>query len=310
MCAAPVPPTPERIAQKLAELKVPLSSEINYDLPSLFPNIDGWFVNGAIKKKSQLIRKLEPKLLETLHPNEEVLYIAKGVQQSFIESIFMGAMWAAMLNQTVFVLTNLKVLMMRSKSNGTPLHQFWVIFYSEIKELKSSWTGSIALKLADGQKRTFSGIPKVERKTMTTVFENAVEEYQARNFAPATSQSLETLCCHCYDIVPLKEIECPGCKARYWKPGELAMRSLIFPSWGDFLMKHYWFATFEVFGYLFGLMAFVLPFFGPNPPDIIPGVIMLSLFFVFAHVMDSLLTYIVARKGLYARTGPVEEAEI
>ena len=303
MCAAPVEaPTEERILERLEELKLPLSLGINYNLPTLFPKVDGWLVKGTVKKKATLIRLLEPKLDEMLHPDEEVLYVAKGVQQSVLESLFMGAMWAAMLNQTVFVLTNLRVIMMRTKSNGTPLHQFWVIYYSEIEQLKSSWSGAITLRLADGGKRTFGGIPKAERKTMTAVFEEALAEYEQQGFSPDTTQSLETLCCECYEIVPHQEYDCPSCDATFWKPGQLALRSLMIPSWGDFLMKHYMFAIFEVMGYSFGLFIVLALIFGPNPPPVGEIAIILVGFFAFAHVMDFLITYIVAKKGLYLRS--------
>lgn len=304
MCAAVVAPTQEHVAEKLAELNLPLDPTIEYNLPTLFPKVDGWLAKGPVKKKAKLIRLLEPTLQEILHPGEEVLYVAKGVQQSFLESVFIGAMWAAMLNQTVFVLTNLRVIMIRSKSNGTPLHQFWIIFYSEIQKLQSSWTGTIVLKLNDGKKRSFSGIPKEERKTMSRVFEDALAEYRERGFAPETSQSMETMCPHCYEIVPYKESDCESCQATFWKPTELAVRSLIFPSWGDFLMKHYWFAAFEFLGYLLGLFIFAAPMLSPNPPPLAESVIGLIFFFVFAHMMDALLTYIVAQKGLYTRTDP------
>ena len=255
MAVEPTPPTDDQIRAKLGELKLELNPEIKYRLPNLFPKLEGWFASVPIKAKAKLIQQLEPRLEEMLNPGEQVLFIAKGVQQSFFESLFMGALWASMINQTAFVLTNARMLMMNTNSKGKPKHMFWMIYYSEIETFKCSWvTGAMKLKLDDGRKMAFSGFPKVDRKMMVEVFEEAVDEYRETGFEPTSTQSMENLCSHCYDVVPKGEFECEGCEATYWKPSELAIRSLIFPSWGDFLMGHYLLATFELLGYFIGLM--------------------------------------------------------
>ena len=118
MAKVQIPPTDDQILSRLKELKLELDPEIPYRLQNLFPTLDGWFVNNTIKQKAKLIRELEPKLTGILKDGEEVLYVAKGVRHSFLEAMFMGALWANLMNQTVFVLTNARMLMFQTNSKG------------------------------------------------------------------------------------------------------------------------------------------------------------------------------------------------
>lgn len=308
MAAETTPPSEQEILAKLVQLKLELNPEIPYHLQNLFPVLTGWFINAAIKNKATLIRALEPRLEEMLKPGEEVLYIAKGVRNSFTEAFFMGALWANLLNQTAFILTNARLLMIRTNTKGKPQHTFWMIYYSEIEKFKGSWTGSMELKLKDGRKMTFSGFPKADRKVMSEIFETTLNDYREKGFEPTTTQSMETLCSNCYETVPKDEFECESCGTTFWKPSQLAIRSLIFPSWGDFLMGHTMLACFELLGYLFGLVFLVIPMvlmlISGKRPEIITAISTLFAFFLFAHGFDAIVTYTVARKGLTPRTGP------
>ena len=218
-----------------------------------------------------------------------------------------------MVNQTAFVLTNARLIMLRTNGKGKPQHTFWMIYYSEIETFVGGWTGSMKLKLEDGRKMNFSGFPKPDRKAMVEVFEAALKEYQEKGFEPSTTQSMENLCSHCYDVVPKDEFKCEGCGATFWKPSELAFRSLIFPSWGDFLMGHYWLAIFEMLGYLVGLVVFVvstgMALKTGRQEEIVGAIISLVLFFFFAHAVDAGVTYSVAKKGLNPKTGPLRPVE-
>jgi len=60
-----------------------------------------------------------------------VLYVAKDVQLKFWEQYFMGV-WAQLINQTVFVLTNGPLLMFNTNNNGKPKPSFWMVYFSAI----------------------------------------------------------------------------------------------------------------------------------------------------------------------------------
>jgi len=289
------------ILDRLSKLRISVDADIPYRWESVFAETAGWGGNGEIKRRAKLLKQVGPQLREMLLPNEEVLYVAKGVQYSLAESYFMGAWLASILNQTVFVLTNLRLLMMRSTSAGKPIEMFWVIYYSEIDQFKPYWTGVLKLKLQDRKLYTFTGFSKRDRKAMPVIFEEAIEQYQRLGFAPDVSQSRENLCAHCFQIVPKSEFVCNSCGAEYWTPKQLALRSLVFPSWGDFCMKHYGVATVELVGYGFSWVVAINALAGP---DMVDGLIVALLIFVIEHPVDAFLTYHVARKGLNPRRGP------
>lgn len=302
------PPSEADILAKLSELKLQLNPEIPYHLQNLFPTLTGWFINNTIKNKATLIRALEPRLEEILKPGEEVLYISRGVNNSFVESLFMGALWANLLNQTAFILTNARLLMIRTNLKGTPQNNFWGIYYSEIKTFKSSWAGALELRLQDGRSMTFSGLPKADRKMMSEIFETAINDYREKGFEPTTTQSMETLCAYCYETVPKDEFVCEACGATYWTPSQLALCSLIFPSWGNFLMGHTLMAGFELLGYVVVILFLVIPVISGMMTGVIAsveaGILVLAGTLSFAHLVYAIVTYFVARKGLNPRTGP------
>jgi hypothetical protein len=295
----PVSPA-EAVTNRLNELNVVLDEEIHYRLESVFPKIDGWGSNGEIKRRVKLIRFVEPTLYQILLKGEEVLYVAKGVQYSLAENYLMGALWATMINQTVFVLTNARLLMMRTNGNGKPKETFWMIYYSEIEDFKAPWTGMIKLKLKDKKTFTFTGFPSIDRKTMPSIFQNAMNEYRRLNLSPKVSQSRENLCCHCFKVVPKGEYGCEQCGTEYWTPRELALRSLLFPSWGDICMKHYGLAFFELAGYFIS-WAYAIVLIREKHPG---AWLVVAWIFLIEHTVDALLTYSVANKGLNHRRDP------
>lgn len=291
----------DKLLQRVAKLKISLDEDIPYKWESVFTQTDGWGGNGEIKRRAKLLKHVGPKLQEMLLSNEEVLYVAKGVQYSFAENYFMGAWLASMINQTAFVLTNLRLLMLRCNGSGKPHETYWVIYYSEIDQFKPNWAGVLKLKLQDRKTLTFTGFNTRDRKAMPSLFQSAIEQYQRLGFSPDVSQSRENLCSYCYQVVPKGEYHCDSCGADYWSPKQLALRSLIFPSWGDLCMKHYGMATVELIGYAISWFAAINALQGP---DKVEGLVIALAIFLIEHPFDAVLTYHVASKGLNPRRGP------
>ena len=283
----------ESVLAKLNELKLNLNIDgLPYQLEKMFPRLDGWGVKAEIKRRVKLIQQVEPQLPEMLYPNEKILYIAKGVQHSIIEAITIGALWSNMINQTVFVLTNLRLLMIRSNSKGKPAETCWMIYYSEITKFKPTLTGVLDLKLDDGKSIRFTGFPKLDRKTMPKIFEEALETYRERGFEPDCSQSREDLCGSCFAIVPKGRFQCGKCGTTFWTPGQVAIRSLIFPAWGDMLLKHRMLACVELVGLtVTWFVAYALA----DDGDYAEAALVIGL----AHSIDAVVTYFIAKKGLH-----------
>lgn len=302
---APAAPTAEG---RLEELGLTLDPAINYRVDLLFPKITGLGWKGAIKKKHAQIAAVERVLRRALAPNETVLYVAKGVQQSLLEQYFMG-IWAQTINQTVFVLTNARVLMLRTNSKGTPKETFWSIYYSQIEVFKPSWTGVVELRLRDGKKLKFTGFPKSDRRAIPELIQKALESFRRHGFDPRVTQSMENLCSHCFNRVPKDEYACGGCGAEFWTPVSVAVRSLIFPSWGDFCMKHYVLAAAELVGSAVAwTIAIATIVNGLDNGGWIEGLFLAAMVLVFTHAADAVLTYVVAKKGLHPRGRRVPDA--
>lgn len=306
---------PLTAAERLEQMRLALSPNIQYDLESVFPKVNGWFVKGPIKQKHKLILKVEPTLEEMLRPGEEVLYIAKGVQYSFWEQYLLGAFAAALINQTVFVLTNVRILLLHSNTRGKPKDMSWMIYCSQITKFTSGWFGAVVVKLRDGKTYKFGGFTGADRKQMPKVFQQVANAYKEKGFDPQVSQSRENLCYHCYSIIEKKEYVCAKCGADYWLPSQIAWRSLIFPSWGDFLMRHYLLAIFELGGYAVGWFVIVIAWMGvlsnPGADGSDYGVVagLTAVILIPAHVVDAILTYYIANKGLN-RKGPPDPSRI
>jgi hypothetical protein len=286
-------PDAEAVRAKLAELKIGLdTSSLPYQLEKMFPRLKGWGVKKEIKTKVKLIQQVEAQLPEMLFPNEQILYIAKGVQHSLIEALTIGALWSSMINQTVFVLTNLRLLMIRSNSKGKPAETCWMIYYSEIKKFKPTLTGVLDVRLVDGKSIRFTGFSKLDKKSMPRIFEEARETYRERGFEPKCSQSREDLCGRCFTIVPKASFQCGKCQTRFWTPGEVALRSLVFPAWGDFLLKHRALACVEILGIVFTWFIAVSL---ASDGHYLDAAILIGI----AHSFDAVVTYFIAKKGLH-----------
>ena len=293
-------------AQKLAELGLSLNPNIPYNVDSLFPKLSGRGAKGEIKQKHQLIQKAEPLIGQMLVQNEEILYVAKGIQFNQVELYFLSV-WALMINQTVFVLTNLRLILIHSDTKGNPRHMIWQIYYNQVEKFKPSWTQMVTLKLKDGKQFT-TGFQGTDRKQMPEILENALGAYAHYGFHPPATQSRENLCNKCLQIVPKDQYVCSNCQQQFWKPGQIALRSLMFPSWGDFLMGHTVLAIVELIGYVVSWMAFlaimswmVFRFGGPGAITMVVPLGVWLVILCFEHSIDAGLTYFIAKKGLTPR---------
>lgn len=282
---------------KLTQLNLVLSPEINYRLETMFPELDGFMVNRSIKKKFQLVQRIEPLLKEMLLEKEEVLFVSKGIQNSSVESFFLGGMWAQSVNHTVVVLTNLRLLCLRTNGKGKPKQTFWSIFYSQIKDLTSSIFGNAKIILKDGTKLIYKGFPKLDRQTMRAVFLDAYERYQEKGFDPPVSQSRENLCSNCYQVVAKRDYECDSCGAEFWKPVDVGMRSFFFPSWGNMVMKHYPLAVAEMLGFLIMLTVIMLAI---KDGDYVFAAILILI----VNGGAALVAVTIAAKGLHLKRTP------
>jgi len=287
-------------AGRLQELKLSAPDGLACQLETVFPKREGWGWKKDFRARHKLLKATAPLLERCLHEGEEVLYIAKGSRYSLAEFYFLGV-WASTINHTVIVLTNVRVLLFHTNGKGVPKQTHWMVYYSQIRKFSTTWLGMISLKLNDGRKLNFSGFNKVDRNNMPALIKSTIEKYRQLGFDPETSQSMENLCSRCLGQVSKYLYECDHCQTQFWTPRELALRSFIFPSWGDFLMGHTTLAMVELLGgfVTWGIMLVLLTKFFITS-DLSLLFIGLSVF-VIGNGVDAIMTSHLASKGLYPR---------
>jgi hypothetical protein len=156
---------------------------------------------------------------------------------------------------------------------------------------------------------SFSGFPKLDRKQMPEVFEKALEHYRKHDFDPEVSQSLENLCSYCHTCVPKGHYECSRCGAEFWQPSHVALRSFVFPCWGDIVLKHYIVAATEFFGYLVTWFIVFILIASSLANGEYFGLLVAPFLLLLAHGLDGTLTWHVAKKGLHPKREPQPETE-
>ncbi len=268
---------------------------------TVYPLITGWGWKKDMKLRHSWLKQSLPKLQKCLHPGEEVLYVSRGTRYSLTEFLFMG-IWANYINQYLLVVTNIRVLIFHCNSKGLIKNTSWMIFYHQIKKISPSLVGgSLTLGLQDGRKLQIVGMKKADRKRLPNIIRETQETCAEKGFCPEGLQSLERLCSHCLKRMPTGEYFCPHCGGHHWTPSEIAWRSFVFPSWGDFVMGHHLLALMECFA---GIFVWGLLFIGllgallTQDLDLLFGALVI---FVIANGIDAIVTSHIARRGLHPR---------
>ncbi|QDT27362.1 hypothetical protein Enr10x_26790 [Gimesia panareensis] len=282
------------VADKLKELKLELSPKISYRLETLFPRIEGWSAKGWIRVKFRAVKQLEPLLEEILLKGEQVLLVTSGNEWTLSRLFRKGGLKAASTSCRAIVMTNLRVLSFRTKDNGRPLNMIWSIYYSQLESLEVSLLGYTRLELRDGEKLHYPNINKEDQRWMQHLAAENRQIFRDHHFDPPVTQSCEQLCGQCFGAIPADHYECRHCGAVYWSPLEIGIRSFLFPSWGEILMKNYLMAYFEFnLFFLFFMMALLAAFKGMYFTG-------MSLF-VLTCLLDAVLNMQAAAKGLYLK---------
>ena len=280
----------ERTRELIAGLK-----PLRYYYPQLFPKIEGWGAKGQVKRRVLLIQAIEPLLPRLLQEGEEIRFVTRGIYSDFAEQFFMG--WASLLiNRTVFVFTNYRILMLNCDSKDRPLHMKWHVPYDKIRKFtsRSFLSSAMVFKLKDGKKLVFSHTPGHDRQPLRAFVEEMIRCCEQENFHLPSHQSRDNLCPNCFAPVPAKQFRCDRCKEEFIHYTKPALMSLCLPCLGDFYMGHFGIGTMELLGYGiawagFGMMLAeeglsVLPIALPS--------------IAVVHVIDALMTRHVALKGL------------
>ena len=278
--------TADRVISKLNELNLHLSPEIDYRVETMFPQLDGMFVDQKIRKKFKLLQRIEPLLRGLPLEYEQVQVVSKGKEHNV---------------DTIVVFTNSRLICLHTNGKGEPKQNFSFLYYTQIDGLKTtnSWSSrdDLTITLKDGGKLTVSSLLKIDRETMLIVFRNAQKVLNEQGFDPPVSQSRENLCGNCLQIIPRNEFQCVACRATFWKPRDLAIRCFIFSPWCNFSMKNYLTACGQTAYFILMMILISLPLTRGEY-----GYALLVLMVFYINAVRS--TWFNATNGLYLKKIP------
>lgn len=280
----------DKIREMIASL-----DDLPYYYPQLFPRTSGWGAKGEIKRRIKLLKTIEPTVKNLLLTGEEVRFVTTGIFSSFLEQYFLGYI-AYLINRTVFVFTNYRIVMMNSNSRHVPLQMKWHIPYDQIVKFKAGGFISAAtvFKLKDKKKYVFAKMPKADRKLLREFVTGMMERADTEDFHLPHFQGRDNLCPNCLQPVPPKTYDCEKCSEEFIKPSKPALMSLCLPCLGNFYLGHWLIGIFELVGYI--VVGFVLIVMWQE--DGVAAIPIILVVLAAEHGFDALMTYHIAKKGL------------
>ncbi len=277
-------------------LAMPFKDQL--DWTSLFPRTKGMGAAGDVKRRVRMLKSLENRIETLLFPEERVEFVTKGTLNSFAEQYFMG-FWAWLINRTLFVFTNYRVILISSDSKGRAKRMMWQIPYQCMRKFGSGMlTGSIGFKLHKGKTLKFAGVPRRDRKLLKTHVRKKIELAHTGSIEFPHHASRDPLCTSCASPVHTKTYTCDACAEEFIKPWVPATMSLVIPGLGDLYLGHTGMAIFEFFGFLFAILIAIGVASGGTTPDIVAGLAVILI----ANVFDAVVTFHIAGKGVLAKS--------
>lgn len=263
----------------------------------LFPKTEGFGTGGDVKRRLKMLTSIEPRLPMLIFPGEVVEFITTGILNSWLEQYFMG-IWAYHVNRTLFVFTNMRLLLLSCDAKGRAKTLMWQIPYERMQRYGAgTWSGAVKIKTLDRKSYSFVGVPGADRKRL--------KEYMAARLAQTQQQGLpfpahadrDPLCAQCASPIPPQAAACPECGDALVSPMTPAIMSLVLPDLGHMYVGHRAIAMIEMFGFLVLLanMAIVVARAGLFGLTIAIPVI------AIANTADCLITLHVARKGAFPK---------
>lgn len=263
----------------------------------LFPRLDGFGAGGDVKRRVKLLAGIEPRLDLLVFPGERIEFITTGVLNSPVEQFFMG-LWAVLVNRTLFVFTNLRVILINAEGKGKPKTLMWQIPYARMQKYgKGTLGGVVKIKTLDGRSYTFIHVPGADRKRLGDYMNARLAENQHDALAFPSHADRDPLCAQCCSPVPIGSPACPECGDAFTNPAVPALLSLALPGLGHLYMGHKQVATFEMLGFAAILvkMGFLISATG------LAGAALAVLVIATTSGIDSLVTLHVAKKGCFPR---------
>jgi hypothetical protein len=229
----------------------------------------------------------------SLDEGESVHFVTTGSAVSFWESYFLG--WVVQyLNRRALVFTDRRIILLQVDWRDRAKELRSQLRYGAIGRVKGSLLGGTKVQLRDGKARTFTGVPKADRKFMA----EWIDGLKRRIGDESAARSVEDLCPHCSAVVRRRSSPCDSCGGTFKSAKRAGLLSLLLPGLGDLYIGHRKLAVLE----MLVASAIWLGVLWPNSeyPYTASGYAIVATFVVmFVHVPDAIATWYIARMGVY-----------
>jgi hypothetical protein len=266
-----------------------------HDLERLFPKTEGWGAKTDIKRRLRMLKSISPHLEHLLYPGERIEFVTNGVLNSFAEQYCMG-WFAFILNQTLFVFTNYRVILLHATSKGEAKTMMWQIPYDQITKFTPGnlVSATVVFKLADGKSYRFTHIPRGDRRALRSYVAEQRERVASEAFQFPHFQCRDALCPQCASPVQPKARHCGECTTPFLNPYTAGWLSALAPGVGDLYLGHWVMAIFELIGTAFLWLLVGATLFGGG----LEAAPIAGLILVGYHAWDAIITLHVAKKGV------------
>ena len=282
----------ERAREALASLR----AWDAYAWARLFPRTSGLGAASDIRRRVRMLRSVEGRLDFLLFPGERIEFVTRGILNSFVEQYFMG-IWSYVVNRTVFLFTNYRVILLNSDRKSRAKVMMWQIPYARMRKYGAGTVaGSVGFKLS---RRTykFFGVPRGDRKRLKEFMRGKLEAARTGALEFPSHEDRDPLCPRCGTPLVARARACAECGDEMINPMVPAAMSLAIPGLGDLYLGHHSMAAVELVGFAMVLLIVLAMVVGGGGADVAAGLVLLAA----ANTFDAVVTFHVARKGALPR---------
>ena len=265
-----------------------------YDWPRLFPKPEGFGAASDIKRRVKMLAPIESRIETLLYPGEQIQFVTRGMLNRWVEQYLLG-LWSHLINQTVFLFTNYRVILINANRRGVAKVMMWQIPYDRIEKYGAgTWSGSVGFKLSDRKSYKFAFVPRVDRKRLKAFVREHLDTVRETDLVFPSHTGRDPLCPTCATPTPPKSPRCEECAEEFLNPRTPALLSLILPGLGDIYLGHFVMAVFEFSAWALIILR-LLFLIDQRGASAIP--IALTVL-VVTHAVDALITWRVASNGV------------
>jgi hypothetical protein len=244
-----------------------------------------------------MLQSVEPRLGFLLFPGERIEFVTRGALNSLVEQYFMGV-WSIMVNRTLFLFTNMRLILLNCDGKGRAKTLMWQIPYERMqKYAPGTFSGHVKIKTVGGKSYSFIGVPGKDRKRLKEYMVARLAHTRAQGLAFPSHADRDPLCCQCATPLPKGARQCHECGDVLIDPMTPALLSLLMPGIGHLYLGHRAMSLLEMLGYaiLLANMVFLVLKVG------VAGLVVAVPVILIANTADALVTLYVAKKGAMPR---------